>query len=380
MSLPERPLGEVLQPAAATVPVEPECEYPIAGIYSFGRGLIRRPTIRGSETSYGALSRLRAGQLAMSKLNAWEGALVVVPEEFEGSYVSPEYPVFDIDSSKADPAYIAHLVRWPGMWDRLTPRGSMVRRKRTTAITLLSAKAPLPDPDEQRRIAIRLDSAFSRLSCGGRLRRQQESLRRSLTESALFTAISQAGESESLRALLTMSRTPIDIVPDREYCAFGMRSFGRGTIRYEPTQGRDLSKLRYYTFPPRALVLSNIKAWEGAISITNEQDSFCVASNRFLFYSPRDDRVNISYMRHYLLSRAGLAKISAASPGSADRNRTLSIQGLEAMDVPLPPREVQDGAARLIDGTDDLFSAPEPAATWEALKLSLLNAAFTGQL
>ena len=115
MSVPERALGEVLQLASVGVSVEPEGDYPIAGIYSFGRGLIRRPTIRGSETSYATLSRLSKGQLTMSKLNAWEGALAVVPEEFEGSYVSPEYPVFNIDRSQADPAYIAHLVRcaWP---------------------------------------------------------------------------------------------------------------------------------------------------------------------------------------------------------------------------------------------------------------------------
>jgi len=131
MGLPERALGEVLQPASVSVSIEPQGDYPIAGIYSFGRGLIRRPAVRGSETSCATLSRLRAGQLTMSKLNAWEGALAVIPGEFEGSYVSPEYPIFEIDRDQAGPAYIAHLVTWPGLWDRLTPKGSMVRRKGT---------------------------------------------------------------------------------------------------------------------------------------------------------------------------------------------------------------------------------------------------------
>lgn len=380
MSLPERALGEVLQPASTTVSVEAEDEYPIAGIYSFGRGLIRRPTIRGSETSYATLSRLRAGQLTMSKLNAWEGALVVVPEEFEGSYVSPEYPVFNIDSGKADPAYIAHLAKWPGLWDRLTPRGSMVRRKRTTPTTLLATKVPLPDLDEQRRIAARLDSAFNKLRRTDGLRQRRERLQGSLTESTISAAVSQSLASEALGSLMSASRSAIEIIPSDQYRALGMRSFGKGIIQYEPTPGRELSKLRYYKFPAQALALSNIKAWEGAISVTSNEDTSCVASNRFLFYSPKDDRINVSYVRHFLLGREGIAKIGAASPGSADRNRTLSIQRLEFVEIPLPPRDIQDNTAQLIDVISIGLNPTVSTVGWEALKFSLLNAAFTGRL
>jgi type I restriction enzyme, S subunit len=380
MNLPERTLGEVLQSVSTAVSVDPEGEYPIAGIYSFGRGLIRRPTICGSDTSYATLSRLRVGQLTMSKLNAWEGALVVVPEEFEGSYVSPEYPVFKIDTSQADPAYIAHLARWPGLWDRLTPRGSMVRRKRTTPTTLLATKAPLPGLDEQRRIAARLDSVFIRLRRTDELRERRERLRTSLTESAISAAISKSTAPISLGSLMSASRTPVEIIPGNEYRALGMRSFGKGFIHYEPVPGRELSKLRYYKFPAHALALSNIKAWEGAIGVTTDKDTPCVASNRFLFYSAKNDKINVSYIRHYLLSREGIAKIGSASPGSADRNRTLSIQGFEAIEIPLPPLEIQDDTARLIDSVTIRLGAGESITQWETLKLSLLNAAFNGQL
>jgi restriction endonuclease S subunit len=159
-----------------------------------------------------------------------------------------------------------------------------------------------------------------------------------------------------------------------------MRSFGKGIIRYEPVPGRELSKLRYYKFPIEALALSNIKAWEGAISVTDDRDTDCVASNRFLFYSPRDDRINVSYIRHYLLSREGIAKIGAASPGSADRNRTLSIQGFEAIGISLPSRGIQDATARLIDTISAGFGPAESTASWETLKLSLLNAAFNRRI
>jgi type I restriction enzyme, S subunit len=380
MTLPDRPLGDVLSLASDSVVVDPEHEYRIAGIYSFGRGLIQRPRIRGSETSYTTLTRLRAGQLAMSKLNAWEGALAVVPEEFAGAHVSPEYPIFNIDNSMAEPAYIAHLAKWPGLWERLTPRGSMVRRKRTTPATLLTAKVPLPAPPEQRRIALRLDSAFSKLRRVDELREYRDALRGSIAESAINAAVSESAIVAPIGCLVVTSRVPIEISPGEQYRALGMRSFGRGTIRYPLALGSELSKLRYYAFRAGSLVLSNIKAWEGAIGITDAEDAACVASNRFLFYSPRDDRINLSYLRHYLLSRQGLGKVAACSPGSADRNRTLSTRGFEAIEIPLPSRKVQDRVARLIDTVDASFSHSVGGGTRNAISTALLNVAFSGQL
>jgi type I restriction enzyme S subunit len=79
---PEHPLSLVLTPSRQSVGVNEENTYNIAGIYSFGRGLIRRPPIQGSQTAYRSLTPLQKDQLVMSKLNAWEGAITVVPEEF----------------------------------------------------------------------------------------------------------------------------------------------------------------------------------------------------------------------------------------------------------------------------------------------------------
>jgi type I restriction enzyme S subunit len=382
MSLPERPLGDVLRLDIANEAVQPDRDYSIAGVYGFGRGLFQRGPIRSDETSYPKLNRLIAGRLVMSRLKAFEGAIAVIPREFDGWYLSPEFPTFAIDPIKADERYISNLCAWPELWTRLgaESKGVGARKVRVSAERLLTIRVPLPGLDEQRRIAARLDSVFNRIRHADRLNERKERLRESLTESAVSAAVTRSKTSATLCTLLSASRTSIEIIADQEYRAFGMRSFGRGSIRYEPVPGRELSKLRYYKFPAQALSLSNIKAWEGAIGVTEDTDTSCVASNRFLFYVPKDERINISFTRHYLLSREGIAKIGAASPGSADRNRTLSIQGFEAIEIPLPPRSIQDDTARIIDTVNTRLNPAENAATREALKLSLLNAAFSGRL
>lgn len=178
------PLSVALKLNRDLVDVEAESRYAITGIYSFGRGLIKRPPVQGDETSYVRLAHLHAGQVVMSKLNAWEGALAVVGDAFDGTYVSPEYPSFDVNDAEADPAYIEHLLSWPGLWASLTPRGSMVRRKRTSPAKLLATEVPFPSLPEQRRIARQLTMVRQTVNAGTEQTAQVTTLRPALLNAA----------------------------------------------------------------------------------------------------------------------------------------------------------------------------------------------------
>ncbi len=82
------PLGRFLLPAGEIVALEPDQQYRIAGIYSFGKGLFERTPIWGAETSYQTLTRLRGNQFVVSKLNGWEGAVDVVTQMLAGCLAS----------------------------------------------------------------------------------------------------------------------------------------------------------------------------------------------------------------------------------------------------------------------------------------------------
>lgn len=163
-------------------------------------------------------------------------------------------------------------------------------------------------------------------------------------------------EAVTIGDVLQPARWPVSIDSAENYVAIGMKSFGKGVFHYSPMPGAELSKLRYFRFPAGALALSNIKAWEGAIGVTSEPDVAAVASNRFLFYVPIDEcRVDVRYLYHYFLSEPGLSAIGDASPGSADRNRTLSIKGFQAIRIPLPSVEEQRRIVDLIDTADSVI-------------------------
>ena len=139
-------LSELMEPCTTLVQVDPGAEYRLAGVFSFGKGLIDRGTISGADTSYATLNRLHANDVVMSKLNAWEGAIAVVNETFDGACVSSEFPTFRLDESRILPAFFACVARVPAFWAGLdeTTRGSMVRRRRITPEAFLQATISLP--------------------------------------------------------------------------------------------------------------------------------------------------------------------------------------------------------------------------------------------
>jgi len=146
-------LGEVLDLDIEIVKVASEAKYSLAGVYSFGRGLFEREPLLGVKTRYNVLHRLRPGQLVMSKLKAWEGALAVVPSRFDGFVVSPEFPTF-CTSDDLDPSYLSLLCSQDWLWQLLQgqSRGMGGRRERVYPKRFLEVRVPLPPLSEQRRI------------------------------------------------------------------------------------------------------------------------------------------------------------------------------------------------------------------------------------
>ena len=168
--------------------------------------------------------------------------------------------------------------------------------------------------------------------------------------------------------VLRLERVPVDPDPGVEYVSIGIRSFGKGIFHYEPRPGDQLGGLRFFSVLPDCLVISNIKGWEGAIAVSADIDSGRIASNRFLSYRPMDDdRIDVRWTRWFFLSDFGISLIQRASPGSADRNRTLAIDRFEALEIPLPLIAEQHRVADLLDRLEgaaaDLRRRSSDAAT-----------------
>ena len=147
-------LSEVARLDVDRVPVVPGQVYKISGVLNAGQGMLERDAIDGSDTNYSVLHRLRAGQLVMRKLTAWEGPITVVPTEFDGHVASPEFPTFSLNEARLLPQYMRLVCQLPEFWDQMRDRstGTVQRRKRVNPGQLLQVTIALPPLAEQRRI------------------------------------------------------------------------------------------------------------------------------------------------------------------------------------------------------------------------------------
>lgn len=87
------------------------------------------------------------------------------------------------------------------------------------------------------------------------------------------------------------------------------------------------------------------------------RDTYDYFGNPVCTYSLRqgiEDGFLAPYLRHYFLSDEGMLKIREASPGGAGRNRTLGLERLMAIEVPIPPLSVQRSFERIQSQVNEL--------------------------
>jgi len=157
------PLSELVSLRDPDVSVLADGIYHFAGVYCFGKGVFAGERKTGLDFAYKSLTRLRAGDFVYPKLMAWEGALGIVPPECDGLCVSPEYPVFAVNTERVLPEVLDVCFRSPSAWPQLAEisTGTNMRRRRLHPSSFLAFKMPLPPMETQmrlREVKTRLDS------------------------------------------------------------------------------------------------------------------------------------------------------------------------------------------------------------------------------
>ena len=142
----KRSMSELVSQRQPDVTVDGTVQYRFAGVYSFGRGVFPSVVKSGGEFAYERLSTVRAGDFLYPKLMAWEGALGVVPPACDGMVVSPEFPVFSINTDEVLPELLDIYFRTPEVWPELAALsgGTNVRRRRLQPSAFLSYQMPVP--------------------------------------------------------------------------------------------------------------------------------------------------------------------------------------------------------------------------------------------
>lgn len=347
-------LGEVLSPASEPHRVDPDNHYPIAGVFGFGRGMIRRPPASGQEIAANQLFRIRSGQFIYSRLKSFEGAYAIVSDEADGYFVSNEFPTFDLKRERLEPGFLGWYFKQECVWRKLASDGKGIgaRRERLHPRRLLDHVIELPPVDEQRRIVAKLEDVAAQIAAA---RRRSDMVQAELdaTLNSAFHEVILSAPRVPMAEIAPLVRRPIEVDPDGTYPEVGVRSFGRGTFHKPSLNGVEVGNKRLFAIREGDLLFNIVFAWEGAVAVAGAADDARVGSHRFLTCVPDPRRATSRFLRFFFLTSEGLKLMGAASPGGAGRNRTLGLKALEAITVPSPSLDSQlrfDDLQRRADG------------------------------
>jgi type I restriction enzyme S subunit len=354
----------------------------LAGVYSFGRGLFKRGLLLPTETTYKSYNRLVIDEFVISQPKAWEGAIARVTEEFNGWYLSPVFPTFCLDKQRVEPRYLEWFCKRQPIWAELQrkSRGIGARRESVSPDQFLSVEIPLPPPPEQRRIVARVESLAAKIKEASSLREEvQKDLSRLLN--AAYHQIADKAPRKPLGELAPLERRPVTVDFEASYPQVAVRSFGRGTFHKPPLIGSEVTWEKPFLVRAGDILVSNIKAWEGAIAIAGTDDDGRVGSHRYLTCVATPGMATARFVCFHLLTSEGLYEVGEASPGSADRNRTLSAKAFMQIPVPMPEYRKQLWFDTLCEKADAVaLTQSESQPELAALLPSILDKAFKGEL
>lgn len=131
-------------------------------------------------------------------------------------------------------------------------------------------------------------------------------------------------------------RRPVQPVADKIYREIGIRSFGKGVFHKTPTTGLEIGDKRVFAVEPGDLIFNIVFAWEGATAVAAESERGMIGSHRFLTCVADSAKVDAKFLGYWFAYGEGREQLLAASPGGAGRNRTLGVEKLAAIQVPLP--------------------------------------------
>jgi len=386
MNWPLVPLGRALRYRKEFITIDDLKSYKRCRVQWYGQGAIIRDQVPGSEIKTKQQQVCKPHELLVAEIDAKEGGFAVVPPELDGAVVSSHYFLFDIDTTKLIPAFLAAFLRTPAFQSQVSAQGttnySAVRPGHVLEYTI-----PLPPLPEQRRIVARVDAIASRVAAARRLREEAkaESLACFISErSRRFTSLAQHG-TVPLSSAAFLERGRFLHRPRNEPRFFGGQhpwiqiAEIESAKKYITTHTATLNDLGLAISRkfPRGTLLVSIAATIGAVGILSFD---CCVPDSIVAVQPKEG-VDNEYLFHWLgYVRSDLERIA---PQSAQKN--INLQILSELPIPIPPLDEQRRIVSHLDALQAKLDAvrAEQAATaaeLDALLPSVLNRAFAGEL
>lgn len=374
-------LEEVLKRQYDSVEINDNDKYKRLTIKTKGQGISLRNELQGVDIGTKNQFRVKSNQFLLSKIDAMNGAFGIIPIECDNGIITGNFWTYDFDETILNRDYLNFLCIGEIFTDfSIKASEGTTNRKYLREDKFLNLDFHLPPLAEQQRIVARLSALKNKIDEVKILRGEQEKDSKNLLYSLFLNTIKNA-KWLKMGEVAPLVKRQVELQPNQFYNEIGARSFGKGTFDKPMVNSNDLTWQKPNWIKTGDLLFSNIKAWEGAIATVSEKDNNKIGSHRYLTFVPNPEIIITEFLCFYFLTHEGLDKVSDASPGSADRNRTLNTKKIFNALVPVPTLEAQQKFLLVqsqLNTTKQYQS--EQMTLLNGIFPSLLNKAFRGEL
>ncbi len=395
---PNVPLGEVLVRSDDSVDLLPTEQYKEVTIRLWGKGVVLRGIVAGSEIAAARRILVRAGQFIFSRIDARNGALGLVPDDLNGAVVSSDFPAYNLVEARLNRGFMNWLSRTAQFVDlcRAASEGT-TNRVRLQEDRFLAMSISLPPLSEQRRIVAKIEQLASKIEEARGLRGKAKAEATHLV-TRVGGDLFREGEFPTLTIeslLREKSRNGLSLKPSDTPPGVPILRISAGTSRpdglvdeqdYRYIEVTDAQQQEY------ALEAGDLLAcrFNGNLHYVGRFSLFGGRSgevrlhpDKLIRFRVETSRVLPEYVRSVMNSPYGRKRIEAFCQTTAG-NIGISASNLNTIPIPLPPLPEQRRIVAYLDDiqtkVDQLKSLQaQTAAELDALLPSILDRAFRGE-
>ena len=340
MGWPLVPLHKVAKPVRRPETPQPGTTYRRIGVRLWGRGAYLRDAIDGSATKYPALYRVRKDDIIVNKIWARNGSVAVVTNDLDGSVGSSEFPTYEVDKAALLPEWFAWFTRTPGLWAQCNnlSRGTS-GQNRLRPERFLDVRLPLPPPDEQRNITLRLNKVAALVEEACFLREKIDRDALSLVENVHFER-SEPSE-RAFGDFIESWEDRVSVEPTRSYPQIGLRAFAGGLFFKDSIEASETTYKTFTRLHDGLFVVSQPKGWEGAVAVCDGSHEGWYASPEYRTFRCRPGRLETRYLAALLPTRWFQQELTKLTRGQGARRERLRPEMLLDMKVRMPAIENQ---------------------------------------
>lgn len=326
---PAMPLGEVAPIIRRPVKLDRLAKYREIGARSFGRGLFEKPQFDGAEATWEKPVLVARGDLVFSNIKAWEGAISWATEAHDGCIASHRYITCVPRVDLALPEFLArYLLSHDGLAAvGQASRGSADRNRTLSLAALATIPVPVPPLEYQQRIVRHLEQLTEKT-------RQVEAHLDSADAASAELLLSlhhkrAAGRTVRLGDVMELHEVDEPITPAGTYPQVGVRGFGGGLFAKAAIGGTETTYRAFHKLYEGAIVLSQVKGWEGAIAPCPAELAGWFVSPEYRTFRCKPGQASSEYLGEIVRTEWFWQKLQDATRGvGARRERTRPEQFL----------------------------------------------------